>query len=98
MQHSYKILQSIPIQNHIGRQSPTLLEKNVAPFSVSPFTQKETDAFPESLESYLSLLLLIGRSLSQPRKRASAGASRLHESCYIPKHQRACLCPSLPHL
>lgn len=31
---------------HIGRQSPTLLEKNVASFSVSPFTQKRDRRFP----------------------------------------------------
>ena len=91
-------LQSIPIQNHIGRQSPTLLEKMSHPFRYPLSHKKETDAYPESLESYLSLLLLIGRSLSQPRKRASAGFSSARELFYIPKHQRACLCPSLPHL
>mgnify|MGYP003108250178 CR=1 len=68
--------------NHIGHQSPTLLEKMSHPFRYLLSHKKETDAFPESLESYLSLLLFIGRSLSQPRKRASAGFSSARELLY----------------
>lgn len=67
---------------HIGRQSPTLLEKMSHPFRYPLSHKKETDAFPESLESYLSLLLFIGRSLSQPRKRAFAGFSSARGSLY----------------
>lgn len=82
---------------HIGRQSPTLLEKMLHPFRYPLSHKKETDAFPESLESYLSLYCLLG-ARSHSHRNAPLRASRLHESCYIPKHQRACLCPSLPHL
>ena len=57
-------------------QSPTLLKKNVTPYFDSLLcTQKETDTFSESLKLYLSLLLFVGRLLSQPRKRHSASFS-----------------------
>lgn len=86
MQLSYKIhkvsANKSTLQDCIGRQSPTLLEKMSPPFRYPLSHQKETDAFPESLESYLSLLLLIGRLLSQPRKRASAGFSSARGSLY----------------
>lgn len=82
---------------HIGRQSPTLLEKMSHPFRYPLSHKKETDAFPESLESYLSLYCLLG-ARSHSHGNAPLRVSRLHEGRYTPKYQRACLCPSLPHL
>lgn len=82
---------------HIGRQSPTLLEKMSHLFRYPLSHKKETDAFPESWNRIcLFYCLLDARSHSHGN--APLRVSRLHEGRYTPKHQRACLCPSLPHL
>lgn len=101
MQLSYKIhkvsANKSTLQDCIGRQSPTLLEKMSPPFRYPLSHQKETDAFTESLESYLSLYCLLG-ARSHSHGNAPLRVSRLHEGRYTPKYQRACLCPSLPYL
>lgn len=97
MQHGYIIHKVFLYKTTLVASPLPFLKKMSPPFRYPLSNQKETDAFPESLESYLSLYCLLG-ARSHSHGNAPLRVSRLHEGRYTPKHQRACLCPSLPHL
>lgn len=82
---------------HIGRQSPTLLEKCRILFGI-PFHTKKRQTLSQNLWNRICLFYCLLGARSHSHGNAPLRVSRLHEGRYTPKHQRACLCPSLPHL
>ena len=97
MQHGYKIHKVFLYKTTLVASPLPFLKKRRTLFGIA-FHTKKRQTLSQNLWNRICLFYCLLGARSHSHGNAPLRVSRLHEGRYTPKHQRAYLCPSLPHL